>query len=518
MFELKGLVELDFGAMSDEELIDGLREVHGVAAAAQAAEVGAVRELYRRHRAGSVEPGVGGVRAGEFAATEVAVALHADEGTAAALIDIGLALEEALPRTRKAFARGRIDLAKVRVIVDSTRALSKELAEVLEPRLIEAAGRTNPARLRQAARRWAMRLDPGGAQRRREERQEERDVRIRAVQDSMAVFDGLLPAPGAQTVAMRLREMSLQACARDPRTMPQRRADALVALADGSGRLRCGCGRGDRCPVRLEPETPRRPLIQIGIPADSLFGMREAPAFLAGYGPIDAALARMLAEHARFEVIPERSSEPDVAAASPVSPRLVHEIRAVDGMCRFPGCVLPAAECEVDAQPTGDSSGLVVLCSRHQRLKTLSDNKKKPWRIWHADADRLQWTTPNGDIHTTVREGVRYLFPHTDIDAPSQLPALSQGDRHLSPHTDNDVPSPRPTSERDRYLPTHSDIHTPSPLPESHMNTRRPSPFQADTSTPEDLAYPVRSLLHRQLRQITPEDEIPDTALTDIGP
>ncbi|WP_194814984.1 DUF222 domain-containing protein [Nocardia sp. XZ_19_385] len=467
MFELDRLADLDFGAMGDEGLIDALREVHGVAAAAQAAEVGAVRELYRRHRARSVEPGPGGVRGGEFAATEAAVALHADEGTAAALIDIGLALEEVLPRTRKAFAAGRIDLAKVRVIVDSTRALTKEMVEVLEPRLIEAAGRTNPARLRQAARRWAARLDPGGAQRRREVRQEEREIRIRAVQDSMAVFDGLLPAPGAQTVAMRLREMSLQVCAQDPRTMPQRRADALVALADGSGSLRCGCGRGDRCPAQIEAETPRRPLIQIGIPADSLFGMQEAPALLAGYGPIDAALARILSEHARFEVIPECSPEP-VAAAE--AARLVREVRAIDGMCRFLGCVLPAAECELDARPTTNSprSGLAVLCSRHHRLKSLSDNKKQPWRVWRADADRLQWTTPNGDIHTTIREGARYLFPHTDIDAP---------------------PAPPPIDS----------------------DPRRPSPFHADSPTPEDLAYPVTGPLHRQLRQITPEDEIPDT-------
>lgn len=249
---------LDFQAMSDEGLRDALRTAHGASAMAQAAEVFAVRELYRRRLASSAE--VGEVRAGEFAA-------------------------------------GRIDLARVRVIIDNTRAVAREVLDELEPRLLATAARTTPVRLRQAARRWVARLDPVGAQRRRERRQEDRDVRIRAMQDSMAVFDGLLPAAGAQTVAMRLREMSLQVCASDPRTMPQRRADALVALADGSGRLRCGCGRV-RCPKGgAGGETPRRPLIQIGIPADTLLGMRDAPAFLAGYGPIDAALARLIARN-----------------------------------------------------------------------------------------------------------------------------------------------------------------------------------------------------------------------------
>lgn len=457
MFEGSDLSVLDFQAMSDEGLIDALRTAHGASAAAQAAEVFAVRELYRRHRSVSAEPGPGGVRAGEFAATEAAVALQVDEGSAAAMIDVGLALEDWLPRTRAEFAAGRIDLAKVRVIIDNTRAVAGDVLGELEPRLLETAERTTPVRLRQAAQRWAARLDPGGAQRRRERRQDDRDVRIRAVQDGMAVFDGLLPAPGAQTVAMRLREMSSEVCAADPRTMPQRRADALVALADGSGRLRCACGRGTRCPKgKVTGDAPRRPLIQIGIPADTLLGMRDAPAFLAGYGPIDAALARLLAEHARFQVIPERPDDTVTRV-----PRLDREVRALDGMCRFPGCTIPAAESELDQLPDA-----TVLCARHHRLKTLADNKKVPWETWLADPDRLQWTAPSGEIHTTSREGARYLFPHKDIDVP--------------------------------------------------VSTTNGPPQTPVINLPDDLAYLFRghALVHRQLCRITPEDEIPDDATT----
>ncbi|WP_431952916.1 DUF222 domain-containing protein [Nocardia lijiangensis] len=485
MFEHNQLSAVDFGAMSDEGLIEALRAAHGAAAAAQAAEVFAVRELYRRHRAASAEPGPGGVRAGEFAAAEAAVALYVDEGTAGALIDIGLVLEEALPRTRMAFAVGRIDLAKVRVIVDSTRALTKEVVDVLEPRLLEAAARTNPARLRQAARRWAHRLDPAGAQRRRERRQDDRDVRIRAVQDSMAVFDGLLPAPGAQTVAMRLREMSLQVCAADPRTMPQRRADALVALADGSGRLRCRCGRGERCPKAGAPaQPPRRPLIQIGIAAESLLDMREAPAFLAGYGPIDAALARLLAEHARFQVVPEHSAA-DADAGAAAQRRVGREIRAVDGMCRFPGCTIPAAEAEL----ARSGSGLAVFCTRHRRLKSLADKRKQGWRVWRADRDRMQWTAPDGDLHTTVREGSRYLFPHTDI----ALPTMGTADVQEVSSTMAYV-ADRPGRSRTESNPG----------------------LTADRPTGEDLLYPLDGHipLHRQLSRIAPEDDIPDDAAT----
>lgn len=451
--------------MSDEGLIEALRTAHGAAAAAQAAEVFAVRELYRRHRASSAQPGPGGVRAGEFAATEAAMAIQVDEGSVAAMIDVGLALEGWLPRTRAEFAAGRIDLAKVRVIIDNTRAVAGEVLAELEPRLLETARRTTPVRLRQTARRWVARLDPGGAQRRREQRQDDRDVRIRAMQDGMAVFDGVLPAPDAQTVAMRLREMSLQVCSSDPRTMPQRRADALVALADGSGRLRCACGRGARCPKRAITQ-PRRPLIQIGIPADTLLGMTEAPAFLAGYGPIDAALARMIAEHARFQVIPEQSGAEEPVAAEQVAhtPRLAREVRALDGMCRFPNCVMPAAESELAHHRSPVTrADLTALCTRHHRLKVLVDKRKVPWETWLAEADRLQWTTPTGEKQTTAREGARYLFPHNDSDAPAET------------------------------------------VPVTETTTR---------ALPDDLAYPLRGhvLVHRQLCRIAPEDEIPDDA------
>ncbi|BEK90331.1 DUF222 domain-containing protein [Nocardia seriolae] len=553
-------------AMGDEELIDALRRAHGAAAFAQAAEITAVREVYRRHRAGNAAPGAGGVRAGEFAAAEIAVAVHVSEGVAAALIDVGLALDS-LPGTKLAFAAGRIDPSRVQVIADCLRGLPREVRESLEPKLIDAALRSDPARLRQTAQRWVARLDPEGETRRRTEREQDRDVRIRAVQDGMAVFDGLLPAAGAQAVAMRLREMSLQVCDDDPRTMAQRRADALIALADGSGRLSCGCGKGLDCPKADVPATPRRPLIQVGVSAETLLGLRDDPAFLSGYGPVDAALARTLAEHARFQVIPEyfpdesttreartsatppTASAPDpdapartvdpartrraataaeapweraltarertaaaahdaeptpgvdrgrlisapgpaepaaksakIVAVRPFSNAPAREVRAVDGSCRFPGCTMPAAETalvQFDPSPgrpvlPPNAAYRAVLCTHHHRLKSLADKGKHPWRVYLADNDRMRWIDPSGEPHETVREGARYLFPHTDIDAP-----------------------PRPTSPL-RVVPDFTESPTAG------------HPFTAD------LAYPMEThtLIHPQLSRTTPDNDIPDRAAT----
>ncbi|MGW0054133.1 DUF222 domain-containing protein [Nocardia nova] len=417
-------------AMSDEGLVDALRRAHGAAAFAQAAEVRAVRELYRRHRAGNAAPGPGGVRAGEFAAAEVSTAVQISEQVAAALIDIGLALDT-LPHTREAFGSGRIDLSRVQVIVDNVRGLSSDLLADVEVPLVEAAARTTPARLRQTARRWLSRVDGPGEQRRREQREDCRDIRLTAVQDGAAVVAGLLPADGAQTVAMRLRDMAYEVCSEDPRTMPQRRADALVALAEGAERLDCACGRGKRCtatgsessasnvPRRSGRARTRRPLIQVGVSAEALSGESEEPAYLAGYGPIDAELARQIAERGESVTIAESALR-------------------IDGLCAFPGCVMPAVATDMpvpegstgitDVDRSGDTvhgsrhrrgaPGRFTLCPHHSRLALLTVQHKTRWEVRRLDADRLRWTSPTGDVHTTVDEIDRYLFPHRDSETP----------------------------------------------------------------------------------------------------
>ncbi|WP_227983600.1 DUF222 domain-containing protein [Nocardia spumae] len=438
--------------MSDGELVDALRRAHGAAAFAQAAEVRAVRELYRRHRAGNAAPGPGGVRAGEFAAAEVSMAVQISEQLAAALIDIGLALD-GLPRTREAFGSGRLDLTRVQVIVDNARGLSRDLLADLEGPLVEAAVRTTPARLRQTARRWLSRLDGPGEQRRREQREDCRDIRLTAVQDGAAVVAGLLPADGAQTVAMRLREMAHGVCADDPRTMPQRRADALVALADGTDRLHCACGRGNRCTATdpdsssLDASRPaaRRPLIQIGATSRTLSGATEEPGYLMGYGPIDAELVRRIAERADIVAAADRGARPSeqTSGDTPAERRsgaqgsagthrrsshaaALASIGLLDRTCRFPGCTMPgtASGSEMsgtaDRGPASESAAVrrLALCPHHRLLASLTAQRKTRWQLRWLDAGHVQWTSPTGDIHTTTDEDAKYLFPQRDTEMP----------------------------------------------------------------------------------------------------
>ncbi|NNH71882.1 DUF222 domain-containing protein [Nocardia uniformis] len=297
--------ELD---LTSYELVERLEAVHARVAVGQAEEVALMTRLYRMRRAQQIELGVAARYAGESTATEIGVNLHVSQRHADGLIALGLGLEQRLPLTRAAFARGRVDLTRVRAIHDTLVNAPDELVEALEERIVEYAARNDPARLRRAIRKWLLEIDPAGAVRRRKEAEQERYVSVQAADNGTALLDGVLPAAGGWALYERLREMAItDCCGADPRSMNQRRADALIALADGSGRLTCQCERGN-CPRTGSPDpanSARRALVQVGVSAETLIGIQDNPGLLAGFGAIDANLARQIARHARFQFVPE---------------------------------------------------------------------------------------------------------------------------------------------------------------------------------------------------------------------
>ncbi|BEK94932.1 HNH endonuclease signature motif containing protein [Nocardia seriolae] len=422
-------------------VVEELRAVHSEIAALQARETALMTQLYRMRREEQLDLGVGQLYAGEDAATEIGVTLRMSQRSADNLIGLGLGLEHRYPATREAFAAGRIDLPRVRAISETLTNVSEDLLAKLEPKIAVYAENATPQRIRRTARRWLLEADPEGQTLRRKAAEAERYVNITAADNGIAVLDAVLPAAGGQTVYERLREMaSTQCCGRDPRNSSQRRADALVALADGTGRLLCQCGRPD-CPRAVTAEgvpQARKALVQVGVSAETLAGLRDHPALLAGLGAIDADLARGVARHARFDIITE--TDPATVASTPTlqvpaaepelryrpRTRVAARVRALDGTCRAPGCHVPAAATDLDHQDrfdhTDPASGghttednLGARCRRHHRLKTLADNHANRWQVLHHPGRQVEWRTPTGESVTTTPEGVDYLFPRTPV-------------------------------------------------------------------------------------------------------
>ncbi|MGW4244533.1 DUF222 domain-containing protein [Nocardia sp. NPDC004722] len=423
-----------------QAVVAHLRAVHSQIAALQAEEVALMTSLYHLRREQQLDLGVSNLNAGEDTATEIGIALKVSQGTADGLIALGLDLENRCPATREAFAEGRIDLAQTRAITKSLTNASDELLAELEPNLAAYAENADPQRIRRTARRRLLEADPAGQAARRKAAEADRYVSITAHDDGTALLDGVLPAAGGQAVYERLREMaSRECCGKDPRTVAQRRADALVALADGSGRLVCQCGQAE-CSRAVVGEVPvaRKALVQVGVSAETLAGLQDNPALLSGLGAIDPDLARQIARHARFEVITADAMPAAVAETGSAAPavatelryrpgaRIARQARAIDGICRAPGCHIPAAASDLDHQDRFDHSdpqagghttedNLGARCRRHHRLKTLADNHANGWTVRHHPGRVVEWCTPTGESVTTEPEGSLYLFPTTVV-------------------------------------------------------------------------------------------------------
>ena len=152
-------------------------------------------------------------------------------------------------------------------------------------------------------------------------------------------------------------------------------------------------------------------VIHVTVSADTLLGQGHEPAHLAGYGPIDAALARRLAhDHnatwRRILTDPVTGAVLDVGHTSYRPPADLHRhVRTRDRSCRFPGCLRDASRCQQDHTIPYARGGrtaahtLGELCTHHHRLKHHAG-----WQLYQPSPGTFEWTTPTGARHT-VRPG-----------------------------------------------------------------------------------------------------------------
>ena len=145
------------------------------------------------------------------------------------------------------------------------------------------------------------------------------------------------------------------------------------------------------------------------IPIDSLAGLSDTPGTLSGFGVLPADLVRRLAAgDTRWRhILTDRATGAvlDVGTWSYRPPAaLDRHVRTRDVTCRFPGCTVPARECDLDHLipfPEGPTSAenLHALCRRHHRLKHDDD-----WTVEPLPHSGLRWTSPLGTTRDTWPE------------------------------------------------------------------------------------------------------------------
>ncbi len=360
----------------------------------------------------------------EQTTAEVAAAMNLSPMAASYLVSDAEALDTRLPKVAALLAQARTDWRTVRLIISRTDLVTDdELVAKLDRSLAARIGNWHGwsrQRIINAVDAAVRTTDPDAARERRAAAQDDRHIAINALDDGMAEVYGTVAAAAATAFDRRLSQLAKQVCPADPRTLDQRRADALAALTQGR-RLACACGQPG-CPTRAGDENPERDrggaqvVINVVASDQTVHADGTQPGYLEGYGVIDAEQVRQLAAAASLLVADPLTSPVEALRYQP-SAALERAVRCRDLTCRFPGCSRPATVCDVDHtipfnHQDPAAGGLTVLenlkclCRQHHRLKTFHGG----WRDKQLADGTVVWTSPTGRTYRTSPAGAD-LFP-----------------------------------------------------------------------------------------------------------
>jgi hypothetical protein len=489
--------------LSDAALIDAMAGWASLCAAADARRLAAIAEFTTRRLAGD-EFADWAVDGFEAAAIEVGAALNVSSGMAASQMYLAMALCTRLPGVFARYAAGEVDTRTATTIKrrtdlvqdpDALAALDSVLAQNLT-----SYGPLSLRKLETAIDLWVTAVDPDAVCRtRRSARDREIGFGDPGDGEGITTIWGRLLATDAKLLDIRLGGMAKAVCGDDPRTVAQRRADALGVLAAGGDRLACACG-GPGCPVaggdvraasvtvyvladpeiltaQADPlchgedrpgpgEPPRVPqpgrgdTIRIGRPKVERSQLsergtepeREAhrtpayasksaqlrPAVIVGGSIVPAPLlAELIANGAKVRHLKSPAVEPHPR----YRPTAAQDIwvRMRDMTCRAPGCDRPATAADIDHSvpwPAGPTHPSNTKC--YCRLHHLAKT------FWPGFGDRqrsdgvVEWTMPTGHTYTTIPFS-RVLFPAWNTTSA----ALADPPAPLPPHPARGLKMPK---------------------------------------------------------------------------
>jgi hypothetical protein len=243
-------IEYMFEQFDDTALVQAIGDSARAENKACARRLAAIAELYERRQI-PVENGQGRelwrIDSWEAVAAEVAAVQGITSAAAGAEMHNAICLRERLPKVGALFAAGVIAYRTVRMIVARTLlALEPDVLAAIDAELADALTRWGPLSLNkteQAIDALVERHDPA-ARRRTETAVRSRYIDVEH-RGGIASVSGEVHSIDATLLDRRLTALAQTVCGNDPRTIDQRRADALGALAAGHSALACACGMSD---------------------------------------------------------------------------------------------------------------------------------------------------------------------------------------------------------------------------------------------------------------------------------
>ncbi|MGP4025988.1 DUF222 domain-containing protein [Actinomadura sp. 3N407] len=166
--------------LTDDELLQVAAAARRQTSWAQARELAAIAELTQRRTAAEADgdPDYRILSAHESVTEEVAAALTVTGNAAATLVHLAEQMTGPLAETGAALEAGRIDMAKARVICDTTDSLPDQVTERVQAAALEKASTQTTGQLRRRIKRIVQRLAPEAVEERRREAVRQRRLEL----------------------------------------------------------------------------------------------------------------------------------------------------------------------------------------------------------------------------------------------------------------------------------------------------------------------------------------------------
>ncbi len=239
-----------FEDIGDADLVSAIGDAAGAENTACARRLAAIAELCRRRHAadGDGRRERWRIDPWEAVAAEVAAAQGITAAAAAAQLHNAISLHERLPKVAALFATGALSYRLVHLIINRTLlAFDPDILAAIDTDLAHTLTTWGPLSLTKtehAIDALVQRHDPD-ARRCTESMVRSRFIDIEHRGDGIAAMRGDVQSSDATLLDRRLTALAHTVCAGDPRTLDQRRADAVGALAAGHTVLACACGQPD---------------------------------------------------------------------------------------------------------------------------------------------------------------------------------------------------------------------------------------------------------------------------------
>jgi hypothetical protein len=207
---------------------------------------------------------------------------------------------------------------------------------------------------------------------------------------NLHAFD--LPAGGATAIKNRIHTVAqaMHGTSGETRTMDQLRADVLVDYLNGISRDTATSGGN----------------VDVTVTMGTLTGLTDHPGELAGFGPVIADVARQIANDTdnklRVVICDDATGEPThiVTPTRQPTAQQRRRVQVRDRICVFPGCRMPARQCDIDHTVSVADGGetcdcnLAPLCRHDHSIK-----HQHGWTYQRNPDDRWQWTTRLGHTY-----------------------------------------------------------------------------------------------------------------------